>query len=208
MKFYLRVSALITVVMLAIVAFIYYSEYQEYKVVLVKEAKMGLQMQSKFVSRKLKKISTDLLFLSSNILFTDNNSYSVKNEENLIQFMQIKNHYDQLRVIDINGMEQLRINQGNPPVIVHEDKLQSKLTRDYVTQGLSLNQNEILISRLDLNQENQQIELPYKPTLRFIVPLFDRKGERKGLFILNFLALELLDDLKNVQSAHMVHIEK
>jgi diguanylate cyclase (GGDEF)-like protein/PAS domain S-box-containing protein len=193
--------------MIFIVAFIYYSEYQGYKLVVVKEAQMGLKTQSDFISRELKKISMDLLFLSSNTLVSENDSYGFKRTESLIQFMQIKTQYDQLRFIDTNGMEQLRINQGNPPLVVPEDKLQSKITRDYVQDGMRLSKNEILISRLDLNQENGKIELPHKPTLRFIIPAFDTNGERKGLFVLNFLAAELLNDLQNVQSNHLIHIE-
>lgn len=205
MKLYLGISALITAVMVSVVALIYYSEYEQYRVVLAKEAAMGLESHSQSVSKQLKVLSHDLLFLSNNNLFSDNR-YSPEAISSLIQFMQLKVQYDQLRFIDLKGMETLRINQGNPPALVERNKLQSKADRDYVQQGLILKQNEILLSRLDLNQERGTVEIPYKPTLRLITPVFNKKGEREGLFVINFLASELLSALKQVENNHLAHV--
>lgn len=206
MKLYLGVSAFLSVMILSISGFIYYSEYQQYRIVLGKEAQMRLNAHSQQILKQLQTLSTDLLFLSNNPLFRDNNLYDPESIRSLIQFMQLQKHYDQIRFIDSKGMETLRINQGNPPFLQSREKLQSKRSRDYVQQGLLLKQNEILLSRLDLNQENGVVELPYKPTLRLLTPVFNRQGEREGLFVINFHAAELLSALQDVQSNHLVHV--
>ncbi|MCW8895454.1 MAG: EAL domain-containing protein [Sulfurimonas sp.] len=206
MKLYFGSAALITAIILSLVVFIYNGEYQQYRFLLIKEAKTSLKSQSTLVSKELARLSRDILFLSNNNLFRDNGRYSNTSIESLIQFIQIKKQYDQLRFIDMKGMERLRINQGSPPVLVPKDQLQSKLDRDYIRNGMKLQQNEILLSQLDLNKERGVVEVPHKPTLRLVTPIFNHDGEREGLFVINFLAIELIKSLKKLHSNHLVHI--
>ncbi|MCU7933845.1 MAG: EAL domain-containing protein [Candidatus Thiodiazotropha sp. (ex Dulcina madagascariensis)] len=114
-------------------------------------------------------------------------------------FTASKRIYDQVRFLDVQGMERVRINYDGKEVRAESSEtLQSKAHRYYFKEGIQLDQGEIYASPLDLNVENNHIEMPVKPMLRVASPVFF-EGERRGLLILNFLAKDLLQQ-------HTVHI--
>ncbi|MES9992075.1 MAG: diguanylate cyclase [Candidatus Thiodiazotropha sp.] len=114
-----------------------------------------------------------------------------------------RKRYDQIRYLDANGMEQIRINynDGNP-LIVSADKLQSKKYRYYFTESISKSPGAIYSSPLDLNIENKQIELPLKPTIRFASPVTDSNNETIGVIILNYLATNILNDFRRISAGY------
>lgn len=110
--------------------------------------------------------------------------------------------YDKIRWIDETGQERLRINfEDGRAVQVRADKLQDKRHRPFFFETMTLHPGQVYYSRLDLNIENDQIELPYKPTLRVATPLYDSKGNARGILTLNFLAKVLLERLGQMPSS-------
>ncbi len=113
-----------------------------------------------------------------------------------LAFAQENPFYDQIRLLDSRGMEVLRINNSRPaPVLVPGEDLQDKSNRDYVRESAELAPNQIYVSRMDLNVENGKIEIPHKPMLRLVAPLFDAAGVRTGSLVLNYLAQDMLDTI-------------
>lgn len=78
-----------------------------------------------------------------------------------------------------------------------DSALQYKGDRYYFSEGMKLAKGEIYISPLDLNVENNQIETPEKSVIRFIIPLFNENNEKKGILILDYLAQNLLNQIKS-----------
>ncbi|MCU7859285.1 MAG: diguanylate cyclase, partial [Candidatus Thiodiazotropha sp. (ex Lucinoma kastoroae)] len=117
-----------------------------------------------------------------------------------------RNRYDQLRFLDIDGLELIRINfnMGNPES-VSRDKLQSKKYRYYFTESIGKSPGTIYSSPLDLNIENKIIELPLKPTIRFASSVSSSDGKIFGIVILNYLARNLLDDFRRVSAGYPGH---
>ena len=76
--------------------------------------------------------------------------------------------------------------------VVDDQHLQDKSKKYYFTAAHSLLMGEVYISRLDLNMENGQIEIPLRPTLRVATPVQDSKGQRRGIFIVNISMKYLL----------------
>ncbi|MCG8685210.1 MAG: PAS domain S-box protein [Desulfobacterales bacterium] len=114
-------------------------------------------------------------------------------------FSKIKGIYDQVRLLDENGMELLRVNYHNgKPLIVPQEQLQFKGNRYYFNESLQLSENEIFASPFDLNMEHSQIELPIKPVIRFGTPIFDEKGKKRGVLLLNYLGADLLKILDRI----------
>ncbi|MBO1518607.1 sensor domain-containing diguanylate cyclase [Oceanisphaera pacifica] len=109
--------------------------------------------------------------------------------------------FDQIRLLDNSGYELVRVNlndsKGN---IVPQSELQNKSQRYYFTEAKELADNQLFVSRLDLNMENGQIELPHKPMLRFSTPILDRNGERAGVLVLNYLAEGMLKSFRRQMS--------
>ncbi|MGL1894193.1 MAG: HD domain-containing protein [Spirochaetaceae bacterium] len=123
--------------------------------------------------------------------------------DDLLLLSSLNGNYDQVRYIDINGDEKIRINYNNgEPVIVPKGELQNKKDRYYFKDTLSFKEPTILISKLDLNIENGEIETPYKPMLRYSIPVFDNKGIVKGVLVLNYYADELINSLIEETKLH------
>ena len=108
--------------------------------------------------------------------------------------------YDQVRFIDDQGREMIRVNadqQGNTTV-VDASQRQNKADRDYFKSAIALNATEFHLSRFDLNVEHGQIEVPHKPMIRFSAPVFDREGRKRGVVVQNFLGDVILDSIRTV----------
>lgn len=108
-------------------------------------------------------------------------------------FARQKHTYDQVRYIDLNGKERVRVNfGGGAAAVVAEAELQDKVDRYYFRDSVSLKPGEVYVSPLDLNVERGEIELPHKPMIRFSTPVRDRQGKKSGVLIFNFVGETLL----------------
>lgn len=161
-----------------------------------------ISAQKKYIAMTLNSIGKDLLLLSD---FIEINKAYKKHDKKLIKLAELntlalslrKGLYDQLRYLDLDGNEIIRINYNNGvPTIVPAQKLQNKKDRYYFKDSLKLDDGEIYISILDLNIEHGEIEEPYKPMIRLATPVFDNNGKKQGVVILNYLAEHLLDGIK------------
>ena len=102
--------------------------------------------------------------------------------------------YDQLAYLDINGDEVIRVNRNGE--IVPHDQLQNKLDRPFFQKTNALNPGQIYLSTIDFNIERGSVEQPYKPILRLGMPVFDETGQRRGIYIINELAENSIDRLR------------
>lgn len=161
-----------------------------------------ISAQKKYIAMTLNSIGKDLLLLSD---FIEINKAYQRHDKKLIKLAELntlalslrQGLYDQLRYLDLDGNEIIRINYNDGvPAIVSKDHLQNKRNRYYFKDSLKLHDGEIYISILDLNIEHGEIELPYKPMIRLATPVFDEYGKKRGVVVLNYLAEHLLDGLK------------
>jgi len=105
--------------------------------------------------------------------------------------------YDQIRFIDLQGKERIRINyKEGKTYIVEKTELQDKSQSNYFREGIKLAPGKVYVSPMELNKEHGKIEIPYKPVVRFATPVFDKQGEKVGLIVLNYLATELLQNFR------------
>ncbi|TPQ24807.1 response regulator [Methylomonas koyamae] len=113
--------------------------------------------------------------------------------EAFLSLMSRNPSYDKIRWIDESGREKVRINNvdGHPyPVPQHE--LQNKQQRYFFQESIRLNRGAIYISPLDLNVDRDQIEVPYKPTLRVATHVFQADGSPAGILMINVAARSML----------------
>lgn len=157
-------------------------------------------VENTIIFNKINRISGDLLYVADCLRLNDNGTADYKEvEKQWIAFSNRKTLYDQIRFIDVEGNEVIRINYDqNGANLVNKDNLQNKKDRYYFTDTINLKENEIYISKLDLNIENNAIEEPIKPMLRISMPYYDSKGVLKGIIILNYLANDLLNQIEKV----------
>jgi len=103
-----------------------------------------------------------------------------------------KNVYDQIRFIDKNGLEKIRVNYSDQASLVPDDELQDKSLRYYFTDVIALDENEVFLSPMDLNIEHGEIEQPIKPMIRIGTPLVV-DGVKLGVVIFNYVPNEILE---------------
>ncbi len=118
--------------------------------------------------------------------------------ENFSTLMLRNPYYDQVRWIDRDGIEKVRVNMtsmGPAPAFIAT--LQSKKDRPYFTDTMALPRGEMLVSPMDLNVENGKIEVPHKPTVRLSVAVASADGKPGGIIIINVLMAPLLDRFSN-----------
>jgi methyl-accepting chemotaxis protein len=105
-----------------------------------------------------------------------------------------KGIYDQIRFLDHNGMEVVRVNfKDGKGIRVPDDQLQNKADRYYFTETAKLPQGQCYVSPADLNRERGQIEVPHKPMLRVATPVSDAAGQFRGMIVLNVLFGRLVE---------------
>lgn len=181
--------------------YLYQNNLDKNRVITQTIAKSHVRLIKKNIVNDLKNVISDLRFLLD--LQKEYLSRTGKNENNKSSldreyqsFSKHRSLYDQIRFLDLNGIEKMRINFNlGHPQIIRKKALKSKKTRYYFKEANRLSFEEIYISRFDLNSELGKIEIPLKPTIRFVAPVYDSKNKKKGLMILNYLGAKLLDNL-------------
>lgn len=103
----------------------------------------------------------------------------------------------QLRYIDNNGVEKIRVDReshGSKPYLIKEQNLQDKSNRYYFKDIMNVDSDTFWYSKLDLNVEHGEIEKPIKPVLRIGIPVF-YEGKRSGILIINIFMKHFLEEL-------------
>jgi len=162
-----------------------------------------IDVEKDILTNRIERLTTDLLYVAD--------TYELYNEDPSTKYMQLekqwilfsnrKGIYDQIRFIDVDGNEKIRINYNDAGAYaVKENNLQNKKDRYYFLESMALNKEEIYISELDLNVENCEIENPIKPTIRLSTPIYNSKGELEGIVVLNYLAEDMLNQMRKIAS--------
>ncbi|MES9881660.1 MAG: diguanylate cyclase [Sedimenticola sp.] len=180
-------------------------QHQEVAARLATQATQSVVRQHTVMEAELSYVRSDLSYLASMPELTDYVARVIEDEdtipgsrlmENYQNFSTSKQRYDQIRFIDRKGSERIRINlDAGKGVIVPSDQLQSKLHRYYFTDTISSEIGELYVSQFDLNIEHKEIELPFKPMIRFATLVADNRGQKGGVVVLNYLGDTLLRHL-------------
>lgn len=194
------VSFIVFFVMEFSIAYFIESKAQESEVNALIDHESGIVfLGSKFLSQEIDMTISDLNLLKEHLLNTiekglTSGNYDAITKEWLI-FSNNKKIYDQIRFIDYNGDEIIRVNFAmDGAYIVPASDLQNKKDRYYYIETAKLKEGQTYISKLDLNVENGKIEEPIKPMIRISAPVFSEDQEFLGIVILNYLAENLLED--------------
>ncbi len=160
----------------------------------------------------LKGVVSDLMVLSSYselklLLESGGADIRSKVEKAFLAFSANKGMYDQVRLLDHQGMELVRVDyHRGMPAITHREKLQNKGKRYYFADTFVLGDGEVYVSPLDLNIELGEVEKPLKPMIRFGTPVFDSSGKKKGIILLNYLAERMLNDMVTIYDVPDAHV--
>lgn len=182
---------------------VYLSEIDKKRAILELNETLNIDLGSKAMIRDLTSIVSDLMTLSQNSTFKtlgDVPSLAERDQlaETFLTFSRNKGLYDQIRYLDGQGREVIRVNfNDGHPRSVSKDSLQDKSKRYYFTDAIRLEREEAFISPLDLNFEHGKVEVPHKPMIRFGTPVFDGEGHKRGIVLLNYFGARLIANFES-----------
>ena len=149
-------------------------------------------------------ISSDALYLASLAQQQDaaNDQLFVAGEPEVLRsFLQFNPQYEQIRLLDTQGLEKVRVErQGGAAIIKPLEQLQDKSARYYFNNGRQLLPGQLYFSPFDLNVEHGEVERPLKPTIRVATPIAGADNQTAGLLVLNFQGAKLLQGLAALDS--------
>jgi methyl-accepting chemotaxis protein len=171
-----------------------------------------VSLVSERVENFLENISADLFYLRDssavNLYLSGLNGDKESSQlllENLTSNLHVfsgkRKIYHQIRFINKDGMEIVRVNYDDSSAnVTPKDTLQNKKGRYYFDDAIKLKKDELMISPLDLNREKNKVEIPVRPTIRYATPVFNESNELQGIIILNVLAKNFLDIISKENS--------
>jgi len=169
---------------------------------------LNVELGRAAIARTLVGVTGDLMYLARlgerSKLFDPNPSARGARDslaEGFRIFAEEKRLFDQVRFLDLEGREIVRVNFAAGLASAVPDKdLQDKAERYYVRESLLLDPGAAYVSPLDLNVEHGRVEEPLKPMLRFATPVAGPDGSRSGILVLNYLGETLLQAFRSAAS--------
>jgi len=181
--------------------FLYCSNQQKTRTIIQERALNNVRVADQMLRRELRDVVADLQYLAGahEAAAAVKGQMSRQDRHGVLLFMDRRQVYDQVRFLDITGMEVFRADyNAGRPAVARRRELQFKGNRYYVAAGLKLMFGDIYFSPLDLNVERGVIETPRKPMLRVVTPVNNDQDERVGLVVLNYFGHHLLDVFSSV----------
>lgn len=158
----------------------------------------------KTVSDRIAGYAADLMILAGNgrlreLASGDAAKYRATVDD-FTAFVSHKADVAQLRFIDAQGREVVRIDRKDADVfVVPKDGLQNKAGRYYFDGSIGLPTGTVYASPIDLNVEHDKVETPWRPMLRIATPIQPAGPQSRGIVILNIDASNLLDEVRQAQ---------
>ncbi len=192
---------------LAGVLLIYYQmQIGNHELALIEKVEHSLLLQRKLAHTHFSMIVGDLRILAKEeelkAYLSDPTAEKLSQvNSEYLTFSRNKKNYEQIRYLDDKGMEVVRVNYNDgQPISVCGEELQSKYNRYYFKDAFKLGADEVFVSPFDLNVEHGQVEIPYKPIIRFATPVFNSQGVNRGLILINYLGQDILNFFLEINS--------
>ena len=199
----LTVFMIISLIFFGITLYVQHQSNLTEKEAILQQAQGTILTSQAVLTGRLSRVVSDLLFLKDSfqtITAASMDDASLQQvSQQWLAFSARKKIFDQIRYIDLNGDEQLRINRmDGHPERVAESLLQNKANRYYFTNTIALPEDHVYVSPMDLNIENGEIEIPLKPTLRLSTPVRNPQNETTGLIVINYLGDDLFRQIRQI----------
>ena len=142
--------------------------------------------------------------------FLENQNNKDEIQKLFLYFAQLKPNIMQIRYINKDGKEIIRIDRDRidqAAYIIKDENLQDKSKRDYFLNAKTMEKNKVQFSALDLNIEHGKIEIPFKSTIRAMMAV-SKNDTFDGMLIINYFADDVLKRLTNAVSYDIIIFDK
>ncbi|MCW5747030.1 MAG: PAS domain S-box protein [Alphaproteobacteria bacterium] len=181
---------------------LYRAQISAYWAVLRAEQKEVIELAHQRVSADLAAVISDAGYLARQEALQQwlNLARPVDRNRLATDYLAFATHkavYDQVRFIDLDGREVVRIDwNGGRPRAALDGELQSLANRTYVQEALRLQVGQLYTSAFDLNTERISAEQAPKPLIHIGVPVFDAEARKRGIVVLSYLGQSMLERIK------------
>ena len=163
------------------------------------------------LNRELASVHRDLRFIASQpelrqVLQQDSEQNLAALSRNLLMLSNLTQQYDQVRWVDEQGDERVRIDlRDGTAVALPPDQLTNKKSRYYFRAAMAQPPGSIYVAPLDLDLASTHQVEPTKATMRFATQVIDNRGRQRGFVILNYLATPMLDKFVRITEELTTH---
>ncbi len=173
-----------------------------------RDAASLIESEKNIVTQSANQLVSDTLFIKDSLHFQAFSGHGHEAVDQIwVSFLNRRMKYDQIRFLDTDGNEVIRVNYDEAGAYaVAQDELQNKKDRYYFQDTIGLQNNQLYVSKADLNVENGEIEQPIKPMLRLSTPIFTETGELEGVVVVNYLAEYVLRRIRSVAESNRMDI--
>jgi len=180
----------------------YYKDVSTQQLTMEKSELYKVHSQIKKARSKFEHIITDLQFL---VLQSELTAYlENRNEQTLtslaqelLRFSRIKKIYARIQFIDDRGIEKIRIDGGDSPVIATHNGVPNTNVQDHFRHAMRLPASGVFISAFDTGGGETGVR-PGKKVVRFSLPVVGSQKTPQGVIVLNYAIAHLLEDLQAV----------
>ncbi|MBU3127820.1 EAL domain-containing protein [Clostridium tagluense] len=211
LKYFAAIFLPLLIILLSALAAVNNLQIQKDKQIFMEREKTVGKINKLNIQTTFNSVTADLKVIKDAAILNDyvnNSTTQTISELNkmFMRFSKTKTIYDQLRLINVEGMEIARVDYNGGNIYIASPKqLQNKKQRDYFKATMNLKPKEIYISQFDLNLRNEETN---KPTIHFGVPIFKGNGEKFGVLIFNYLGKNVLDEInENVKQNREFNVE-
>lgn len=129
-------------------------------------------------------------------------------EHLLHNFLLSDSQIMKMRFIDIRGDEVIRFDRTRDGEVkqITKEKLQNKSERPFFKEFISLPKGSSCFSEFDLNMEHGKINIPFNPTLRVGMGVYN-KGQLQGVIVINYYMDKWISNLQQSNSADFYLID-
>ncbi len=107
--------------------------------------------------------------------------------------------YNQVKFIDIDGFERIRVNNvDGKPYMVSDSRLKYMGYRYFDREVFKLEKGEIYVTDISLDREDGELNKPLKPVVSYITPVY-ADDEVQGFIVLHLDTRYILRDIENVK---------
>lgn len=198
--YFLALFLPISLLLGAIIGGIYHEEIRSRSARTRLRASHDVDASREAIIRELHNVASDTMFLANqsgltNLLAGGRAAARGELEGDYRMFCQTKPVYDQIRFINSQGEEIVRIHHADGQLATALwDELRNQSLEEDFRQCVALPRGQIYVTHLLVHRNSDNT---IKPIMRFGTPVFDAQGKKRGVLLLDFLAQAMLQKVRD-----------
>ncbi|OGG96863.1 MAG: hypothetical protein A2527_00345 [Candidatus Lambdaproteobacteria bacterium RIFOXYD2_FULL_50_16] len=199
-RMFLAPFLLVTLVVGVMMTGYYRTELSEQQSAIVEHEERLGQIKHDRAHHQLEMIFADLNYLQSHLAYgelTPDELYKILQKE-FVNFTKVNKIYSSASFIDLNRVEQVRVFYDKTAQITPKAGLNPKISNPAVEVGLNLNKDHLYISPFLFQKDPEDLAAHWE--MQLSKPIFDLKGNRLGVVLLDFPVDHLLANLQQIHA--------